>query len=283
MSAVRVRDANGVGGRNLRFVGWAVAILGLALAYAGTAKILFLVWRHNQNYSHGFLIPPVAAWLIWRERTSLRTADGAGSWLGILLLFPALLLQLAGLRGDVATLQGMSFILAIAGIVLQLHGPRVMRRVAFPIAFLVFMIPTLPLFMNTLSFKLKILAARGAIAISHTLGIMVQRDGVNLVFPGGVLSVENACSGLRSLVALMALGALFAYLAQGPLWKRLLLFALALPIAVLANVIRISALCVYAGMGDLHGAAGLFHEVGGFALFGIAFLLLLLCRRVLRC
>jgi exosortase len=283
VSAVRVAGAGEIGERKLRLLGWAVALIGLVLAYSGTAHILLQVWRHNANYSHGFLIPPVAAWLIWRERAALRAAVGPGSWLGVFLLVPAMLLQLVGLRGDVATLQGLSLILAGAGVVLQLHGTRFLKRIAFPIAFLVFMIPTLPLFMNTLSFKLKILAARGAIVVSHALGILVQRDGVNLVFPGGVLSVENACSGLRSLVALMALGALFAYLAPGPLWKRLLLFALALPIAVLANVLRISALCVYAGVGNVQDAAGLFHEVGGFALFGIAFILLLLCRRVLRC
>jgi exosortase A len=271
------------GERNARLVGWGLAAVGFGLAYAGTLKILIDVWRHNPNYSHGFLIPPVAAWLLWRDRAALREATSPGSWLGIVLLLAAVLVQFVGLRGDVATLQGLSLILALAGVILQLQGSRFFRRAAFAIAFLIFMIPTLPLFMNTLSFKLKVLAARGAIAVSHALGVMVQRDGVNLVFPGGVLSVENACSGLRSLVALMALGALFAYLAQGSIWKRIALFALALPIAVLANVLRISALCIYAGLGSVQGAAGLFHEVGGFALFGIAFLLLLLCRRILRC
>jgi exosortase len=271
------------GERSLRLVAWGLALVGMLLAYAGTVRILIDVWRHNPNYSHGFLIPPVTIWLLWRDRTALRAAGGRGSWLGIALLFLAAFVQLVGLRGDVATLQGLSLILALAGVILQLQGIRFLRRASFAIAFLVFMIPTLPLFMNTLSFKLKVLAARGAIVTAHALGIVVQRDGVNLVFPGGVLSVENACSGLRSLVALMALGALFAYLAQGPLWKRLLLFACALPIAVLANVLRISALCIYAGVGSVQGAAGLFHEVGGYALFGVAFLLLLLCRRVLKC
>lgn len=269
--------------RSLRLAGWLLALVGLLLAYTGTMKILFGVWRHNPNYSHGFLIPAVAVWLVWRDRVALRDAVGPGSWLGMALLLPAFLLQLAGLRGDVATLQGLSLILALAGLILQLQGRRFARKTSFAIAFLVFMIPTLPLFMNTLSFKLKVLAARGAIAVSHGLGIMVQRDGVNLVFPGGVLSVENACSGLHSLVALMALGALFGYMAQGPLWKRVMLFILALPIAVVANVVRISALCVYAGLGNVQSAGGLFHEIGGYALFAIAFVLLLGCRRLLRC
>jgi exosortase len=282
--SVRVADGTGAAGGNaLRIVGWLLALVGITLAYSGTVKILFAVWRHNPNYSHGFLIPPVAAWLIWRDRAALRDVVGPGSWLGMVLLLPAFFLQLAGLRGDVATLQGLSLILALGGLILQLQGTRFARKTAFAIAFLVFMIPTLPLFMNTLSFKLKVLAARGAIAVSHGLGIMVQRDGVNLVFPGGVLSVENACSGLHSLVALMALGAIFGYMAQGPFWKRASLFVLALPIAVLANVVRISGLCVYAGLGNVQSAGGLFHEIGGYALFAIAFVLLLGCRRLLRC
>jgi exosortase/archaeosortase family protein len=81
----------------------------------------------------------------------------------------------------------------------------------------------------------------------------------------------------------MALGALFGYMANGALWKRVSLFVLALPIAVFANSIRVASLCVYAGMGNVAGAAGLFHEVGGYALFLIAFLILALVRRILRC
>jgi exosortase len=264
-------------------VAWTLALVGLAAAYSGTIETLWRVWMHNPNYSHGFLIPPIAVWLVWRQRAVLSTCPTTGCWAGVAILVPAVLLQIAGLRGDVAMLQGVSLVLALAGIVLQLHGWKALRRLAMPIAFLIFMIPALPWFMDVLSFRLKIQAARGAVGFAQLIGVAVQRDGVNLLFPGGILAVENACSGLRSLVALMALGTLFGYLAPGAIWKRVLLFLLALPIAVFANTVRIAALCVYAGLAGPTEAAGSFHKIGGYALFAIAFLLLALARRILRC
>ncbi len=274
--------ANRVGG--LRIAAIALALVGFAFAHSGTVRVLWRVWMHNPNYSHGFLIPPIALWLLWRERKSfVGDVDPRGSLYGILIMVPAVILQIFGLRGDIATAQGLSFILAIAGTIWMLFGGRVFRRAAFPLAFLGFMIPTFPWFINVASFKLKLIAAQSAVAFSQAIGIAVQREGVNMVFPGGVLSVENACSGLRSLIALLALGALFAYLSSGRIWKRVLLFALTLPIAVLANAIRIAGLCVYASVASVQGAAGLFHDVGGYALFAVAFLLLLLSRKVLRC
>lgn len=271
-------------GRGIRIVAVVLAAIGFVLAYGGTLQMLWRVWMHNPNYSHGFLIPPVTLWLIWRQRKEIRSeAKPGGSIYGSLLLLPALLLHILGLRGDVTTVQGASLILALGGVVWMLFGGRVFRRIALPLAFLIFMIPTLPWFINVASFKLKLIAARSAVGISQAIGITVEREGVNMIFPGGTLSVENACSGLRSLIALLALGALFAYLASGQVWKRVLLLVLALPIAVIANTLRITALCVYASVGSVQGAAGVFHDVGGYALFAIAFLLLIASRRILRC
>lgn len=266
-----------------RMVAWIAVAVGFGLAFAPTVRILWRVWMHNPNYSHGFLVPPLTAWLIWRQRKKVAEVSDGGTWAGLWLLVPAALLQIVGTRGEVATIQGAALVLGLAGAVLQLHGVRALTVLAFPILFLVFMIPTLPLFLNTISFKLKILAAQGAVAAAQGLGILVERDGVNLVFPEGVLAVENACSGLRSLVALVALGALFAYISDGKPWRRALLFLLAVPIAVFANILRIAALCAYAGIASPTEAAGAFHTAGGYALFGVAFLLLALARRILRC
>jgi exosortase len=241
------------------------------------------MWMNNPNYSHGFLIPPVAAWLLWRQRAVFRDAAPGGSWAGSILLVPGAMLQIAGLRGDVAMLQGLALILVLMGVVWQIFGGRVFVRVAFPLAFLLFMIPTFPFVINVISFRLKLMAATGAVAIAQEIGVTVQREGVNLLLPDGVLAVDNACSGLRSLIALVALGALFAYLSHGAFWRRGLLFLLALPIAVVANVLRISGLCVYAGLTSVERAAGVFHDVGGYMLFALAFLMLAACKRVLRC
>jgi exosortase len=130
---------------------------------------------------------------------------------------------------------------------------------------------------------LKQLAASGAVVVSNALGMLVERDGMSLFLPTGVLRIENACSGMQSLISLLALGALFAYLAHGSFVKRTLLFLAAVPIALAVNVLRISALCVVGSATTIETASGFFHDASGFVLFGLGFGLLLLTRRILRC
>lgn len=270
-------------GISARGVATMVGFAALLVGYSGTLAELWRVWSHNPNYSHGFLIPPVSAWLLWRQRDAIRATAGPPTWWGSLVFLPAILLQVAGMRGDVVMLQGVSLVAVLLGGAWQIFGHRTLRKIAFPILFLLFMVPALPWFMDVVGFRLKLLAAREAVAIAHWVGVAVERQGVNLVFAEGVLAVENACSGLRSMIALLALGALFAYFSRGTLWKRVLLFGLALPIAVAANVLRISALCIYAGVAGVSKAAGLFHDVGGYALFLLAFLMLAGVKKGLRC
>ncbi|MBD3161503.1 MAG: exosortase [Candidatus Eisenbacteria bacterium] len=268
---------------SLRMAAAGGALLAIGVAYSGTLAELWGVWMHNPNYSHGFLIPPVTIWLLWRQRHRLRREAGEPTWWGTLLLGPAVLLQVAAMRGDVVMLQGLSLVGVLLGAGWQIFGHRSFRTIAFPVLFLLFMVPALPWFMDVVGFRLKLLAAQGAVGIAQGIGVAVEREGVNLLFPEGTLAVENACSGLRSMIALLALGALFAYFSRGVLWRRILLFAIALPIAVAANVLRIATLCVYAGVAGVSQAAGLFHDVGGYALFLLAFLMLAAGKKVLRC
>jgi exosortase len=106
---------------------------------------------------------------------------------------------------------------------------------------------------------------------------------MDLHFPTGTLTVENACSGLNSLVALMALGALFGHVGAGSPWKAWTLFALSIPVAIGANIVRITSLSLLASITDTETAGGLFHDVGGFLLFGVALLFLFALRKALRC
>jgi exosortase len=188
-----------------------------------------------------------------------------------------------GIRGDVAMFQAYSFIGLLAGLIWCWFGRAMLRRVLFPVVFLVFMAPTFPVFINQISFRLKTLAAIGSVSLAQALGVTVTRQGMDLHFPSGMMTIEGACSGLNSLIALMAMGALFAYLGSGSGWRRLLLFLCSVPIAVAANIVRISSLCVYAAFSTTERATGLFHDIGGFVLFGFALLAMALTKRILRC
>jgi exosortase len=241
------------------------------------------MWEHNDNYSHGFLIAPVSIFLAWMMRKELRATPAAPAAAGLVAVAIAVLAQLAGVRGDVTMFQAYSLILLVAGIVWTWFGLRVLRRVAFPVAFLAFMAPTFPVLVNQLSFRLKAIAAFGSVSLAQAMGISVTRQGMDLYFPTGVMAIEGACSGLNSLIALMALGALFAYLGTGATWRRVVLFLMSVPVALAGNIVRITSLCVYAGLTDTTRATGLFHDIGGFVLFGFSLTALFLLKRWLRC
>jgi len=270
-------------GRSALLASGAVALLLIVYAYAGTFTTLWRAWSHNDNYSHGFLILPISLVLVFRLRKELRATPVRPTWTGLPLVAGSALLQIVGIRGDVAMFQAYSFIGLTGGLVWTWFGGAIMRRLAFPIIFLVFMAPTFPVFINQVSFRLKTVAAFGSVRLAQLLGVSVSRQGMDLLFPTGVMTIEGACSGLNSLIALMAMGALFAYMGSGALWRRWLLFLLSIPVALGANIARISSLCVYAAFTDTEKATGLFHDVGGFVLFGVALISMMVLKRLLRC
>jgi exosortase len=263
----------------------AAAVLVVALAaavYGRTFVTLWGTWLSNPNYSHGYLIPPVAAFVLWLERRRFAASVGRGTPWGLAVAVVALAVHLLSIRAGVFMTQGYSFVLLLFGVSLLFFGGRATRVAWFGLGYLVFMLPMPPFLMNVVSFNLKLLAARAGSAIAAHLGIPLVRSGVTIHLPAGSLRIADPCSGLRSLIALVALGALYAYLMKGPTWKRVVLFASAVPLAVIANVVRISVLCAVANVWGVDTALGFFHDFSGLFLFLIAFAGLVVVRKVLR-
>lgn len=260
-----------------------IAVVLLAVGFHKTFRILWGAWDANPNYSHGFLIPPIVVFVVWRMRERLAATPVRASWWGVPVVLGSVVVQILGTRGDVAILQGWALLGVLGGMVWSWFGTQMLRRLMFPLAFLLFMVPAHPALMNGVSFRLKVVAAEGSVWLAQHLGVSVGQRGMDLFFPTGTLTIENACSGLNSLIALLALGALFAHLGGGPMWKKWALFLLAVPIAVAANVVRITSLAIAAAVSDVDRASGLFHDIGGFVLFGVALGLLSLARKALRC
>ena len=259
----------------------AVAAL-VVLVYHETLVVLWRTWATNPNYSHGYLIPPVVAFLLWRDRRRYLTARGRGSLFGLVLIGLALLGHIVSIRAGVFMTQGYSLVLLLFGLSVFFHGGRATRTVWFPLGYLVLMLPMPPYMMNVIAFRLKVFAARAGSGIAIKLGIPLARSGMTIHIPTGSLRIADPCSGLRSLIALVALGALFAYLTRGKTWKRVVLFASAVPLAVLANVVRIAVLCVVANIWGIDAALGFFHDFSGLLLFMIAFVGLATVRKLLR-
>ncbi len=266
-----------------RMIAAAVILVALiVLVYRQSFAILFRTWEANPDYSHGYLIPPVVVFLFWREWKKFVAAVGRGSMWGLLLILVALAGHVLSIRAGVFMTQGYSFVLLLFGLSLFVFGRPATRAIWFPLGYLVFMLPMPPLLVNVVSFQLKVFAARAGSALAFKLGVPLARSGMTIHLAAGSLRVANPCSGLRSLIALVALGALFAYLSHGPVWKRLVLFLSAVPLAVAANIVRIAALCVVASVWGIDAALGFFHDFSGLLLFVMAFLGLVVVRKLLR-
>lgn len=269
--------------RNVRVAASIILLTVLIFAvYRQTFITLVRTWETNPNYSHGYLIPPVVVLLFWREWKRFVAEIARGAMWGLALIALALLGHIVSIRAGVFMTQGYSFVLLLFGLCLFMFGKRATRRVWFPLAYLVFMLPMPPYLVNVVSFQLKVFAARAGSLAAVKLGIPLVRSGMTIHLPAGSLRIADPCSGLRSLIALVALGALFAYLSDGRFWKRAVLFVSSVPLAVAANIVRISVLCVVASVGGIDAALGFFHDFSGLLLFLIAFTGLVIVRKLLR-
>ena len=200
---------------------------------------------------------------------------------GLLLVLLALLVQAAAVLSEVEFLSHLSFMLALAGLLLFAWGKAAFRLLAFPYAFTFFLVPWPDTLVEFLSFPMQLLSAKFAAMGLGLIGVPVQRDGVDIHVGSYLFSVGAPCSGMRSLVALLALSTLAAYLLRGPIRKRLGLFLLGLPLALIANVLRLQCILLLAHFCGVAVAEGFFHKFSGLVVFLLASLGLLAVGRAL--
>lgn len=260
-----------------------LAVFGLlAVTYASIVPGMAAQWWEDPNYSHGFLVPLASAYFLWERRQELAEARPGGGLLGLPLLLGGLALLAFGYAGTEYFTMRLSLVVVLAGIVLFWFGREVFRVSAFPLGFLAFMVPLPYIVYDALAFPLKLLVAKYSVLCLKLMGVVVSREGNIIMFPTTVLEVADACSGLRSLVSLIALGVVYAMISQRSLLPRLLLVALTVPIAIVTNMARVIATGFLAQYYGAAAAEGFFHEFAGMAVFGMAMVLLLLAGTLLR-
>jgi exosortase len=168
----------------------------------------------------------------------------------------------------------VSLVVLLAGLVLYRSGWRYLKGMAFPIVFLLFMIPWPAIILNALTLPLQLLAARLSTSSLQLMNLPVYREGNVIFLPHATLEVVEACSGIRSLVSLLALAVVFAYMTQRHVWKIAVLVVSATPIAIIANAFRIWGTGVLAHVYGPQAAEGFYHTFAGWLVFVIAFVLL---------
>jgi len=268
----------------LKSIGIPVALLAVcfaALYYDVIAKMV-KDWMIDDNYSHGFLIPPIAGYLIWQKKEELSKAFGSPSNLGILFLTGGLLVFIVGKLGAELFTMRFSMLIVLWSLVLFMAGWQIGRQTFIPIAYLAFMIPLPAIIWNQVAFPLKLFATTLAAHAITLIGIPVFREGNILHLANTTLEVVDACSGLRSLTSLLALSGAFALITQHSFVKKWILFLSAVPIAILVNIIRLTGTAALAHKYGEKVAQGFLHEFSGIIIFVLAILFLYLVHALLQ-
>ena len=269
-------------GLNARYVTAAGLLLaGLALVYWRVMQKLVYDWANDDNYSHGFLIIPMAVYLAWERRERLQSLALQPSGFGLVVFGGSILVLLAGLLGSELFLSRISMVGALTGIVLFLFGWAHLRVLAFPLAFLLLMIPLPAIIFNQITFPLQLVASRAGEAAIAAAGIPVLREGNVIVLAHTTLEVAEACSGIRSLITLITLGLVYGYFADARLWVRSALVLSAIPIAILANAARVAGTGMAAQWFGTAAAEGFFHEFSGWIVFVVAFAMMIVVQTLI--
>jgi len=263
------------------------------LPYAGIALLLVVLyhrvavklvydWYTIPDYSHGFLVPFFAAFLVWDKRKVLKTTPIEQTWSGLALIVFSIMVLILGVYGVELFTARMSFILLLTGLIATFFGWAMVSALRFPLLVLVLAIPFPAILFNRITFPLQLLASRIASDILPLLGVPTLHEGNVIELPIMKLEVAEAFSGIRSLMSLFTLAVFYGYFLEKTTKRRVILALASIPIAVTANVARIvgTGLCVQ--YWDPDKALGFFHEFSGWVMFVVSLACLYLVHRAMR-
>jgi exosortase len=255
-------------------------VVGLLVVYFPMLHKLIYDWGHDDNYSPGFLIVPIALYLVWERRDQLRAARPSPTIAGLCLVLASLAVLVAGDLGAELFLTRVSLLGVLAGGVLFLYGWQHLRVLWFPIAFLLLMIPIPAIIFNQIAFPLQLLASRFGEVVLRTLDIPVLREGNVITLANTRLEVAEACSGIRSLISLLTLGIVYGYFTDTRFGVRLAIALATIPVAIVANGLRVAGTGVAAYYYGEEAAQGFFHEFSGWVIFVLSLAMVFLIHRV---
>jgi exosortase len=261
-------------GRRTIIIGLTAAVL--ACCYASTLYGMAQQWWNDEDMGHGFLVPVVAGWILWRERGRWQTLPIAASAWGAPLILLGALAHLAGVLGAGLFVSSAGFLISVTGAILWLGGLPLLSAWAFPLFLCLFMLPKLAIVYNQATLPLQLLASHLAAGMLSATGVGVIREGNILDVAGHRVLVAEACNGIRYLLPLGFVGVLFAYLSHPAGWMRAVVLALAVPLAILGNAVRVA---VSAGVPALD--SGTPHMAAGWIIFVLSLAALVLATRLL--
>ena len=243
-----------------------ISILGLF--YYNTIGWLIGSWLHNEYYSHGFLVPLISCYIVWSMKKELAMTEKKPSQSGLALFVAGIILHGIGVMWTVRFLSGLSLILTISGIILYLYGWDILNKLKFPLLFLIFMIP-LP-FVDMIAPPIQTISAIASSHMANIVGLPVERVGLVLSIPAGSFEVGLPCSGMNSIVSLLTIGTIFAFMLEGSNLMKFTILASSIPLALGGNIMRITSVLEVANIFGQEAAMKYFHDFSSLLLFSVA-------------
>jgi exosortase len=254
----------------------------VAAVYSQVIAGLVVTWWDNPDFSHGFLVPVFAGYLVWVKRKSIPKKGVTISWLGVCVVGLGLVILFLGVYGASVFLERISLVIVLAGLVDCFGGWSLVKELRFALLVLLLAIPLPAIIFNEIALPLQFLASKLASHLLPLFGVPVLREGNVIEMASVRLEVAEACSGIRSLVTLFTLAVFYGYFVEKSFMRRALLALSSIPIAIAANAVRIfgTGLCVE--YWDRDKALGFFHQFSGWAMFLVSFVCLFLVHRTMR-
>jgi exosortase len=252
----------------------------LVMTYLPVLRHLVRQWTNDEDMGHGFFVPIIAGFIVWQRKEELMALKLQPSRWGLVLVgISGLFLIVATLGAELFTAR-LSFMFTLIGVVWALGGIILVRKLAFPLFLLFFMVPIPQVIYNKITFPLQIIASQLADGALNVLSVPVIREGNVLELANQKLNVVEACSGIRSLLSLTFLALVYGYFFEKKTWVRTVLFFSTIPIAIVANGSRVTITALVTQIrADL--AEGFFHEAQGWVIFMVALVILILWHQIL--
>jgi exosortase len=251
----------------------------IVACYLPILQRLVAQWSSDEDMSHGFFVPVIAGFIVWQRREELAATEARPSMWGLLLVGWGCIQLLLGYLGTELFTARSAFVITLIGAVWTLGGPPFLKKLAFPLCLLFLMVPIPAVIYSQITFPLQILASEFAASALDLFGIPVLREGNILDVSGHLLSVVEACSGIRSLLTLTFLSLVYGYFFEKRTWVRVALFVSVIPVAIFVNGSRITITGILTTLKP-ELAEGFFHEATGLFLFFAAFVVLILLHQL---
>ena len=251
-----------------------VSLILLGICYARTLSGMVYQWTNDEDMGHGFVVPFVMLFIVWRERKRWQTLTPEPNAWGFASLALGAGMQMLSALGTGLFAGSVAFLISLFGLVVCFGGFPYVRAWAFPLILGLFMLPKLAVVYNQATLPMQLLASRMAAGMLTTAGLGVIREGNILDVGGHRVMVAEACSGIRYLLPLGFMAVLIGYFSDRRPWMRVVMAALAMPLAIVANAFRVAASAAVPRL-----AEGTPHEVIGLVIFVLCLVTLMLCSK----